>query len=145
MSKVNESRSTWTEELTRLVDDNGPRSYDSRATSDVPAQEEAAAAAAAVGKGEVEESWKFHMVEFAKGFGEMSLEFGKGVRDVVKQSILREDSVIVKKLRGPCQKACGKLRFLNEYLPEDRDPVHAWSVILLVSFLAFVGNSKFFS
>ncbi|GFZ20481.1 alpha/beta-Hydrolases superfamily protein [Actinidia rufa] len=30
----------------------------------------------------------------------------------------------------------GRGWFLNEYLPEDRDPVHAWSVIFLVSIVA---------
>lgn len=128
---VNEARSAWTDELTSLVDDTRRRSYD------VPA-----ATAAAVPL-EVEQpvSWKFHLVEFAKGFGEMSMEFGKGVRDVVKQSILREDSFIMKRFGGPCRKVCGKLRFLNEYLPEDRDPVHAWTVILFVYFIVFIGNS----
>ncbi|KAK3011767.1 hypothetical protein RJ639_012433 [Escallonia herrerae] len=28
------------------------------------------------------------------------------------------------------------MRFLNEYLPEDRDPAHSWSVVLVVLFLA---------
>lgn len=128
---VNEARSAWTDELTSLVDDTRRRSYD------VPA-----ATAAAVPL-EVEQpvSWKFHLVEFAKGFGEMSMEFGKGVRDVVKQSILREDSFIMKRFGGPCRKVGGKLRFLNEYLPEDRDPVHAWTVILFVYFIVFIGNS----
>ncbi|XP_057781745.1 uncharacterized protein LOC131000026 isoform X2 [Salvia miltiorrhiza] len=81
--------------------------------------------------------WRFQAAEFAKGAAEMSVEFGKGVRDVVKQTVLREDSVIMKKFKGPCQKLFGRLRFLNEYLPEDRDPVHAWTVIACVSILAF--------
>lgn len=76
--------------------------------------------------------WKFQVAEFAKGAAEMSVEFGKGVRDVVNQTVLREDSVIMKKLKGPCHKCFGKLRFLNDYLPEDRDPVHAWTVIVCV-------------
>ncbi|KAH6810422.1 alpha/beta-Hydrolases superfamily protein [Perilla frutescens var. frutescens] len=80
--------------------------------------------------------WKFQVTEFAKGAAEMSVEFGKGVRDVVNQTVLREDSVIVKKLKGPCHKILGKLRFLNDYLPEDRDPVHAWTVIVCVWILA---------
>ncbi|KAK3027344.1 hypothetical protein RJ639_041585 [Escallonia herrerae] len=29
-----------------------------------------------------------------------------------------------------------RLRFLNEYLPEDRDPTHSWSVVLVMLFLA---------
>ena len=130
MSEVNESRSTWGDEFVRLEDDTGPphRSYYSTST------------AAAATKKAAEEDWRYHAVEFAKGFAEMSVEFGKGVRDVVKQSIVREDSVIVKKLRGPCERICGKLRFLNEYLPEDRDPVQSWTVILFVLLLAFTGT-----
>ncbi|KAL8509903.1 hypothetical protein ACS0TY_016938 [Phlomoides rotata] len=38
----------------------------------------------------------------------------------------------MRKLRGPCAEILGKLRFLNEYLPEDRDPVHAWTLISCV-------------
>ncbi|CAN4119925.1 unnamed protein product [Withania somnifera] len=84
-----------------------------------------------------EENWKFHVVEFVKGFAEMSVEFGKGVRDVLKQSVIREDSVIVRRVGVPFNRVCRRLSFLNEYLPEDRDPVHAWSVIFFVLFLAF--------
>lgn len=46
----------------------------------------------------------------------------------------------MRKVGGPCEKVCTELRFLNEYLPEDRDPVHAWSVILCVVFVAVAGN-----
>lgn len=83
--------------------------------------------------------WRFQAAEFAKGAAEMSVEFGKGVRDVVKQTVLREDSLIVKKFKGPCHKLFQRLRFLNEYLPEDRDPLHAWAVIAFVSVLALAG------
>ncbi|GFP81006.1 hypothetical protein PHJA_000243900 [Phtheirospermum japonicum] len=65
----------------------------------------------------------------------MSVEFGKGVRDVVRQSVLRDDSVIMRKFKGPCLTILGKLSFLNQYLPEDRDPVHAWTVIASVWFI----------
>ncbi|XP_052180262.1 uncharacterized protein LOC127793548 [Diospyros lotus] len=80
--------------------------------------------------------WKNNAVEFIKGLAEMSMEFGRGCRDVVKQSVLGRDSYLVKKFGGPCEEVCAKLRFLNEYLPEDRDPVHSWTVILFVSFVA---------
>ncbi|XP_009804236.1 uncharacterized protein LOC107790869 [Nicotiana tabacum] len=93
--------------------------------------------ATAAAAGNDAENWKFHAVEFAKGFAEMSVEFGKGVRDVLKQSVIREDSVLVRKVGAPCYKLCRRLSFLNEYLPEDRDPVHAWSVIFSVLFIAF--------
>ncbi|KAI3716684.1 hypothetical protein L1987_67728 [Smallanthus sonchifolius] len=78
------------------------------------------------------EDWRYHATEFAKGVAELSVEFGKGCRDVVKQSILRDDSFVVRNFGGPCKSACMKLRFLNEYLPEDRDPMHSWSVISFV-------------
>lgn len=84
---------------------------------------------------------RFQVVEFAKGAAEMSVEFGKGVRDVVKQTILREDSVITRKFKGPCLKIVEKLRFLNEYLPEDRDPVHVWTIIAGVWFFTLAGDS----
>ncbi|KAI3450519.1 hypothetical protein Pfo_007184 [Paulownia fortunei] len=113
MSEVNES-TAWGREFTSLLDEDVGKtnqySYGSAAAGD----------------------WRFQVAEFTKGAAEMSVELGKGVRDVVKQSILREDSVIIRKFKGPCVKICGKLRFLNEHLPEDRDPVHAWSVIACV-------------
>ncbi|XP_055833864.1 uncharacterized protein LOC129902571 [Solanum dulcamara] len=135
MSKVNES-SSWREGIGSVVGDTEIR-YNSRYSAvgggygGVPA---------AVEEGEVKgrgaENWKFHAVEFAKGFAEMSVEFGKGVRDVLKQSVIREDSILVRKVGVPCYKVCRRLSFLNEYLPEDRDPAHAWSVIFFVLFLA---------
>ncbi|XP_012838645.1 PREDICTED: uncharacterized protein LOC105959147 [Erythranthe guttata] len=130
MSKVNES-SAWRGDFTGLRDEDLRKpngySYSSFAHG-------GGSAAAAAGNGG---DWKFHAVEFAKGAAEMSVEFGKGVRDVVKQSILREDSVIMRKFKGPCVKILGKLRFLNEYLPEDRDPVHVWTVFACVWVFAF--------
>jgi len=88
--------------------------------------------------------------EFMVGVAEMTVEFGKGCRDIVKQSLVNEDSFIVKnlgrdsyigkRLGGPCAKLFAKLSFFNEYLPEDKDPLHAWSVIFFVFLLAFLGN-----
>ena len=90
-----------------------------------------------------------HVREFLMAVAEMSVEFGKGCRDIAKQSLADRDSFLVRKfgkdsyvrrrIRGPCHKVCGKLRFVNDYLPEDKDPVHSWSVILFVAFLAFAG------
>lgn len=76
--------------------------------------------------------WRFQLREFSRGAAEMSGAFGKGVRDVIKQSVLKEDSLIVRKFKGPCVTILGNLRFLNRYLPEDRDPAHAWTVIVSV-------------
>ncbi|CAA7389463.1 unnamed protein product [Spirodela intermedia] len=47
-----------------------------------------------------------------------------------------EDSHVGRNMRSACVFAAARLGFLNEYLPEDRDPVHAWPVIIFVSFLA---------
>ncbi|WOH02159.1 hypothetical protein DCAR_0521547 [Daucus carota subsp. sativus] len=94
---------------------------------------------------EYEDNWKFHAVEFAKGLVEMSVEFGKAVRDVIKQNVIKENSLIVRKLGPPVDKICTKLMFLNEYLPEDRHPMHSWSVIFFVFFFTFAAlymNSK---
>lgn len=84
-------------------------------------------------------------MEFLKAAGEMALEFGKGCRDIVVQSFGDNESYLVKtfgkgsfigkRVRGPCEKVFGKLRFFNEYLPEDKDPFHVWMVILSVSVL----------
>ncbi|KAK7404677.1 hypothetical protein VNO78_05633 [Psophocarpus tetragonolobus] len=86
--------------------------------------------------------------EFMVGVAEMTVEFGKGCRDIVKQSLVNEDSYIVrnfgrdsyigKRVRQPCAKLLHKLTFFNHYLPEDKDPLHAWSVIFFVSILAFL-------
>ncbi|GER55174.1 alpha/beta-Hydrolases superfamily protein [Striga asiatica] len=97
----------------------------------------------AVGGRAAAADWRFQAAEFAKGAAEMSVEFGKGVRDVVRQSILRDDSVIVRKFKGPCVKILGKLRFLNEYLPEDRDPAQAWAVIASVWILVLAEKANF--
>ncbi|KAE9616654.1 putative alpha/Beta hydrolase [Lupinus albus] len=91
---------------------------------------------------------KVCVTEFMKGAAEMAVELGKGCRDIVKQSLMNQDSYINRKfgkdsqvgkrLRGPCHKLCNKLSFFNHYfLPEDKDPLHAWSVIFFVSFLSF--------
>ncbi|KAL0418175.1 UNVERIFIED_CONTAM: hypothetical protein Sradi_1231000 [Sesamum radiatum] len=127
MSEVNES-AAWKGEFAGLLDEdvgkvNGHSYSYSAADGGIPAAGESG-------------DWRFQVAEFAKGAAEMSVEFGKGVRDVVKQSVLREDSVIVRKFKGPCLKIMGKLRFLNEYLPEDRDPVHSWTVIACVWLVA---------
>lgn len=80
--------------------------------------------------------WKQTVVEFFKGAAEMSVEFGKGVRDVIKQNLLTKDSFFMRNIGGPCLKAGRKMTWLNEYLPEDRDPTHAWSVIACIFIVA---------
>ncbi|EOY33100.1 Alpha/beta-Hydrolases superfamily protein [Theobroma cacao] len=85
--------------------------------------------------------------EFMRGLLEMSVQFGRGCRDVVQQSLVTEDSFLVRnfgkdscigrKLNVPYDNVLRRLKVFNEYLvPEDKDPWHAWSVILFVFVLA---------
>ncbi|CAK9154572.1 unnamed protein product [Ilex paraguariensis] len=83
------------------------------------------------------ESFKDQVKGFAKAWGEIIVELGRGCRDILQQSVLTEDSYIVKKFRGPFAQVSCNLKCLNEYLPEDRDPVHAWPVIFFVFIIAF--------
>ncbi|KAL6199980.1 hypothetical protein ACLB2K_029762 [Fragaria x ananassa] len=83
-----------------------------------------------------------HVREFAAAAAEMAVEFGKGCRDIARQSLGNRDSVAVQSFQKVKESYFGKrvtrkLRFMNEYLPEDKEPVHAWSVILFVAVLAF--------
>lgn len=87
------------------------------------------------------ESFVDQAKEFLGAWGEMLWELGKGFRDIVQQSLITEDSFVVQKLGKPCAKVTGRLKFLNEYLPEDRDPALAWPVILFVFMLALAALS----
>ncbi|KAK6942853.1 Alpha/beta hydrolase fold-1, partial [Dillenia turbinata] len=77
-------------------------------------------------EGIVSESLKDQIKGFMKAWGELLVELGKGCRDIVQQNIVNEESSVAQR----------RLRFLNEYLPENKDPVHVWTVILFVFFLA---------
>lgn len=93
------------------------------------------------------ESLKDQLKGFAKAWGEMLLELGRGCKDIVQQNLLTEDSYVVRKFGGSAAKVSSRLSFLNEYLPEDRDPVHAWPVIISVFIFALAGmwgNLQFF-
>ncbi|XWS66927.1 hypothetical protein CRYUN_Cryun05aG0242600 [Craigia yunnanensis] len=63
-------------------------------------------------------------------------KLGRGCRDILQQTVVTEDSFIVQKLGGPVAKVSGRLRFLNEFLTKDRDPIHAWPIIFFVFILA---------
>ncbi|KAI4364275.1 hypothetical protein MLD38_020389 [Melastoma candidum] len=77
--------------------------------------------------------------EFARAWCEMVWELGKAFGDVARQNVVTDDSFVVKKVGRPCAEVVsGKLRLLNEYLPEDKDPAHAWPVVLLVFLLALL-------
>jgi hypothetical protein len=87
-----------------------------------------------------------HVTEFVKAAAEMAVEFGKGCRDIVRQSLVREDSYIGRTLvKGSSyvgrkvRWASEKLRMFNQYLPEDKDPLHAMAVIFFVCAIAFAG------
>ncbi|KAL8227077.1 hypothetical protein R6Q57_016909 [Mikania cordata] len=123
---------TWTEELASLVEDTGVRYIGDDETAG-GLSTTAFDLTSELGSEKVEsESLKDQMKGFAKAWGEIVIELGKGCKDVVQQSVLTDDCYIVKKVRGPCGIIAGKLSVLNEFLPEDRDPVLAWPVILSV-------------
>lgn len=96
------------------------------------------------------ETLKDHVAEFLKAAAEISVAFGKGCCDIVKQSLWNRDSFLVRKfgkdsyigrnLREPFWRLRRKFSSFNEYLPEDKDPVHSWSVIFFVVVLAFAGQ-----
>ncbi|XP_044482231.1 uncharacterized protein LOC123208771 [Mangifera indica] len=121
---------TWREELASLVEDTEIRYVGEpviSTTTRKPVENER----------EIEnENLKDQVTGFLKSWGEMLLELGKGCRDILQQTVITEDSFIVQKLGGPVAKVSGRLRFLNEFLPEDRDPVHAWPVVFFVFILA---------
>lgn len=129
--EVSPESNSWTDELASLVEDTGIIFHGDSMT--VPAPELSVKSPLAE---EEAESLKDQIKGFAAAWGELAVEFGRGFRDVVQQTILTEDSYIVKKTKGPLAEVSEKLRFLNEFLPEDRDPVHVWPVIFFVSILA---------
>lgn len=123
---------TWQQELASLVEDAGIRYGDSivstpkrKAVENEPVIEK--------------ESLKDQVTGFLTSWGEMLLELGKGCKDILQQTVITEDSFIVQKLGGPVAKVAGRLRFLNEFLPEDRDPVHTWPVVFFVFILSLSG------
>lgn len=134
---------TWRDELASLVvvDDTGIRyarepigiltpSFETRSSEFVSGDSRA----------NESESLKDQVKGFAMAWGEILLELGRGCRDIAQQSLLTEDSYVVRKFRKPYAKVSGRLKYLNEFLPEDRDPVHAWSVIFIVFILALAGE-----
>lgn len=133
--------------------------FELKGLADDPAEASYAGAAAASmnsPQGYARESVRLKegITEFMKGAAEMTVELGKGCRDIVKQSLVNEDSYLVrnfgsnsyigKRIRGPTQRFFGKLSFFNKYLPEDKDPLHVWSVIFSISLLAFAGKVRNF-
>lgn len=119
---------SWRDDLASLVEDTGIIFPGDSTTPDLAEEEEA-------------ETLKDQIKGFAAAWGELAVELGRGFRDVVQQTILTDDSYIVKKSKAPLADLSHKFRFLNDSLPEDRDPLHVWLVILFVSMLALAGNT----
>lgn len=137
IEKMEEIRgvATWQEELASLVD-AGLR-YDG-APIDLTLDKKRSGFSSVDGSGsEPRETLKDQVTGFMKSWGEMLVELAKGCKDIVKQTVVTEDSFVVRKLRKPAK----KLSFMNEYLPEDRDPIHAWPVIFFVFLLALASKS----
>lgn len=139
---------SWRDELASLVEDSGIRFAGdaieiSTPVFSTPAYEEKRSVYKSPATEEVvaePESFKDQIKGFAKAWGEMLLELVRGCRDVVQQSLLTEESYIVQKTKGPLGEVSRRLSVLNELLPEDRDPVHAWPVIFFVFILALSGK-----
>ncbi|GJU36009.1 alpha/beta hydrolases superfamily protein, partial [Tanacetum coccineum] len=128
-------RKSWTEELASLVEDTGIRYTDDQNTFNAVSTPSFELRTALEGENVESESFVDQMKGFVKAWGEIVVELGLGFRDVVVQTVLTDDSVIVKnvrKVKRPCGVVVGKLSVLNEFLPEDRHPAHAWPVILSV-------------
>lgn len=124
----------WTDELASLMEHPLPEQAPSTASFEVRKPEQEVVTESG------EETLKEHAVGFLMAWCEILMEFGRGCRDIIlQQNFLNEDSYVVKKLSGPCSKVSKRLRFLNDFLPEDRDPVQAWSIVFTVFLLAFAG------
>lgn len=133
---------TWQEELASLVDaglryDGAP--IDLTVATEIGSKRSGFVSADGSGS-EPKETLKDQVTGFMKSWGEMLLELAKGCKDIVQQTVVTNDSFVVRKLRKPAAKVSKKLSFLNEFLPEDRDPIHAWPVIFFVFLLALAGN-----
>jgi hypothetical protein len=131
-----EARGTtwWSEELASLMENPIQETTPSTTSFEVRKSEELVTES--VGG---EESLKEHAVGFLMAWCEILMELGRGCRDILQQNFFNQDSYVVKKFSGPFSKVSKRLSFLNDFLPEDRDPVHAWSIVLTVFLLAFAG------
>ncbi|KAL8136612.1 hypothetical protein V2J09_002613 [Rumex salicifolius] len=134
MEEVSGEHRNWKQEWASLVDSPGGMNFDDSGAGDRLSSQILEAEPAARNVREA-------IGEFARGLGEMSLELARSFADVVKQSLGDEDSFVTRKVGKPCGRVLSKLRFLNEYLPEDRNPVHSWGVIFLVFFVAMAALS----
>ncbi|KAJ6792199.1 Uncharacterized protein M6B38_240450 [Iris pallida] len=129
---------TWQEELASLVQDTGIRYPAGDIPPDPAADLIYGYREAEEDSGSVhEESFKEQAKGFLKASGELAMELGRGCRDILVQSLDgAEESYVVRKLRGPSKVVAEKLDFLNDYLPEDRDLVQSWMVVISVFLVA---------
>ncbi|XP_010244966.1 PREDICTED: uncharacterized protein LOC104588647 [Nelumbo nucifera] len=139
MSEVTASKS-WSEELASLVEDTGIRyTDDGIGTAPTAGEKKRTDFTSSEGLGgdaaEVE-SFKDQVKGFLKAVAEMLHELARGCRDIVQQTLGNEASFIAERVAGPWAKVSNRLRFMNELLPEDRDPAHAWPVVFFVFILA---------
>lgn len=135
---------TWHEDLDTFVGDTGIRLPG--AGGDAPA----AANVAAVGagwygeeeeEGRAEEGWAQQVKGFAESTAEMLRELGRGLWDVAAQSLAgAEDSELARRLKKRAAATGKRLSFMNEYLPEERDPVRCWLIVAAVAFVTLLGN-----
>ncbi|XP_039013223.1 uncharacterized protein LOC120142788 [Hibiscus syriacus] len=137
----------WREELASLVEDSRIIYTEEIIFPSLPPFTDQKLTAVAESDHEMEppEALKEQVKELLKSWCEMILELGRGCRDVLQQteqvkefleSKVTEDSFIVQKLGGPVAKVSSRLNFLNEFLPQEHDPIHAWPVIFFVFILA---------
>ncbi|CAJ2632662.1 unnamed protein product [Trifolium pratense] len=137
MAEARGTRTTWwSEELASLMENPIQETTPSTTSFEVRKSEEVITES-----GGGEESLKEHAVGFLMAWCEILMELGRGCRDILQQNFFNQDSYVVKKLNGPFSKVSKRLNFLNDFLPEDRDPLHAWSIVLTVFLLAFAAIS----
>ncbi|XP_062215956.1 uncharacterized protein LOC133916341 [Phragmites australis] len=134
---------TWHDELYTIVGDTGvPLPGAGGAAPAAPAAKVAVVGAGWLGEeeeGRAEEGWAQQARGFAESTAEMLLELGRGLWDVAAQSLAgAEDSELGRRLRRRASAAGKRLRFMNEYLPEERDPVRCWFVVAAVAFVTLL-------
>jgi hypothetical protein len=89
------------------------------------------------------EGFQEQLKGFVKSTGELLEKLAQGCRDVVKQSLGVEDSVLVRRFGGMWAKFTPHMEVVNQFLPEDRSPAHVWSVLFFVFFLTVAGMHSF--
>ncbi|KAK3147576.1 hypothetical protein QOZ80_3BG0284080 [Eleusine coracana subsp. coracana] len=132
---------TWHEELSTLVD-TGISLPGAGVDAAPPAVNVGPVGAGWYGDEEgvkAEEGWAQQARGFAESTAEMLLELGRGLWDVGAQSLASaEDTELARRLRRQAAATGKRLSFMNEYLPEERDPVRCWVVVAAVAFVTLL-------